>query len=254
MNNLVCDGIDVAFDGVQILSDVSFTLDPGLIVGLIGPNGSGKTTLLNVISGRVTPSKGRVLLGAELLTGRSSHVLAGLGLFRSFQEGRLFERLTGEKNIAVAFRPPPDERLSTALALSPPRDAHATKRAAAVSEALTSVGMEVDRQCPAAEMSYGIRKRTIMGQALVFDPVVCLLDEPLAGLDPGTRGRMLDVIAALRNPDRIVLLVEHDLEAVEILADRVLLMDRGKIVADDSPRNVRASDIFLETYLQSHDH
>jgi ABC-type branched-subunit amino acid transport system ATPase component len=253
MNNLVCHEIDVVFDGARILSDISFILDPGTIVGLIGPNGSGKTTLLNTISGRVTPSKGRVLLGKELVAGRSPHALAKLGLFRSFQEGRLFDSLTGEENLAAASRPPPDERLSTALALSAPCDAHATRRNATIAEALISVGMEGDSQRIAREMSYGIRKRTIMGQALAFNSVFCLLDEPLAGLDPDTRGRMLHVIAGLRNPSRIVLLVEHDLEAVEALADRVLLMDRGKIVADGRPREVSSGDIFLETYLQGHD-
>jgi ABC-type branched-subunit amino acid transport system ATPase component len=254
MNSLVCHGISVAFDGVQVLSDISFTLDPGSIVGLIGPNGSGKTTLLNVISGRTKPLRGSATYGTEPLTGRPSHALAALGLFRSFQEGRLFERLTGLENIAAVFRPPLDERLSAALALSPLRDAHAIKRDAAVSAALASAGLEADRHRLAGEMSYGIRKRTIMGQALAFDSAVCLLDEPLAGLDPGTRGRMLEVVAALRNPGRIVLLVEHDLEAVQALADRVLLMDRGQIVADGTPYEVCASDIFLKSYLQGYEH
>jgi len=252
MKNLVCEGISVAFDSARILNSVSCTIGPGVITGLIGPNGSGKTTLLNVISGRVPPSHGRVLLGTEVLTGRSPYDLAALGVFRSYQEGRLFERLTGRENIAAAFRPPPDERLSTALALRSPHDGHAARREASVSAAISSAGMESDHHRPAGEMSYGIRKRTIMGQALAFDPVVCLLDEPLAGLDPRTRTQILNVITTLRNPARIILLVEHDLEAVEILADRVLLIDRGKVVADGPPRDVRASDIFLETYLQSH--
>jgi branched-chain amino acid transport system ATP-binding protein len=253
MNNLICEGINVAFDGARILNNVRCTIEPGIITGLIGPNGSGKTTLLNVISGRVSPSHGRVLLGTELLTGRSPHELAAIGVFRSYQEGRLFERLTGRENIAAAARPTPDEGLSTALAPRAHHDAHAVQREAAISAAVRLVALEMDHHRQAGEMSYGVRKRTIMGQAIAFDPVVCLLDEPLAGLDPGTREQMLDVIATFRSPNRIILLVEHDLEAIELLAARVLLMDRGKVVADGTPREVRARDIFLDTYMQTHD-
>jgi branched-chain amino acid transport system ATP-binding protein len=251
MDALVCDGISVSFSGVRILMNISFSIDPGTIVGLVGPNGSGKTTLLDVIAGRVAPSKGRVLLGAEALTGRASHRLAACGLFRSFQEGRLFRRLTVKENIAAAFRPLPDEGISAALALIPQIDAHASQRVAAVSDALKSAGMDLDCHRPAAEMSYGARKRIIMEQAIVFDSVICLLDEPIAGLDPDSRSRMVHVISTLRKPNRIILLVEHDLGAVEALADRVLLMDRGRVVADGPPREVRLSERFFDTYLHA---
>jgi branched-chain amino acid transport system ATP-binding protein len=151
VDKLICAGISVNFGGTRILSDVSFSLRRGIIGGLIGPNGSGKTTLLNVISGRLMPSRGRVSLGAETVTGYSVPQLAKRGLFRSFQDARLFNRLTAEENIRVAFRPPPDERLRTALAVGPVGDAHARERNAAVSKALHAVGMDAERHRPAVE-------------------------------------------------------------------------------------------------------
>jgi ABC-type branched-subunit amino acid transport system ATPase component len=250
MDKLICAGISVSFGGARILSDISFSLQPGIIWGLIGPNGAGKTTLLNVLSGRLMPSSGRVSLGAEIVTGYALFELAKRGLFRSFQDTRVFNSLTAEENIRVAFRPLPDERLWPALAVGPAREAYANERNAAVSKALHAVGMEAERHRPAAEMSYGMRKRIIMAQAMVFDSTVCLLDEPLAGLDHATHALALQVIANLRTPNRIVLFVEHDLDAVDAVADRVLLMDHGRIVADGRPQEVRTSSIFSETFLQ----
>jgi ABC-type branched-subunit amino acid transport system ATPase component len=242
--------ISVDLDAVGILKGVSFTLQSGTIVGLIGPNGSGKTTLLNVISGLLPPTTGQVRLGAQVITGRPHQTLARMGIFRSFQEGRLFDSLTAAENIAVAFRPPPDERLSSALALRARADPHAEARAAAVALGMRALGVPVEDDIPAAEMSYGQRKRTIMAQALASNSVVCLLDEPLAGVDPVARDRILEMIVSLRNKSRIVFLVEHDLATIKAVADRVLLMDRGQVVLDDTAEEVLGSKTVLEISLQ----
>jgi ABC-type branched-subunit amino acid transport system ATPase component len=240
----------VDLNAVGILKSVSFTLQPGTIVGLIGPNGSGKTTLLNVISGLLPQATGQVRLGARVITGLPRQTLAQLGIFRSFQEGRLFDSLTAAENIAIAFRPPLDERLSSALSVRTMVDPHAEARAAAVALAMRSLGMAAEDDIPAAQMSYGFRKRTIIGQALASGSAVCLLDEPLAGVDPATHDRILEMVASLREKNRIVLFVEHDLAAVKAIADRVLLMDRGQIVLDGTSDQVLDSSSVLETYLQ----
>jgi ABC-type branched-subunit amino acid transport system ATPase component len=248
MIELIGQGITVNVNSVRILRDVSFTLNSGSIVALIGPNGAGKTSLLNVISGKVAPTKGNVRLDGKLLTHQPRNHLAGMGLFRSFQEGRLFESLTAEENIAAAVQPPPDESLLTAL-LSRSRS---QEYPALIGKALGAVDMEADRSVPASRMSYGMRKRTVMGQAIAASATVCLLDEPLAGVDAATREKMLAAIISLRDPRRILLVVEHDLEAINAIADRVLLMDRGQIVVDGSAREVLPSPAVFDAYLQAH--
>lgn len=249
MNNLICDSISVNINEARILNGVSFILEPGSIVGLIGPNGSGKTTLLNVISGIQRPSGGRVKFGETLLTNQTRHALGQFGVFRSFQDGRLFESLTAEENLSVAFRPSPDERLSSALVPIIQKDPRVNERKMAVATTLRTVGIELERDRCASDMSYGIRKRTILGQANIANSVVCLLDEPLAGIDPGMRGKMISLVAALRDRNRVVLFVEHDFDAVRDLADRVLLMDRGRLVSDGPVEETLASQTVIDAYL-----
>lgn len=254
MTTLVCDGISVAIGSIQIVKDVSFALQTGTIVGLIGPNGSGKTTLLNVISGDVPPTKGNVRLDTMFLTGRPRHHLTKMGLFRSFQDGRLFKSLTAEENLAVAFQPAPEEGLLKAFFPHRSGTVIGDERLAVVAQALRAVDIVPERNRTASQLSYGTRKRAIIAQAIVADPVICLLDEPLAGVDPATREKMIATIGSLRHPKRILLIVEHDLEAVRALADEVLLMDRGQIVAAGLPAEVLSSEVAGQAYLQSHGH
>jgi branched-chain amino acid transport system ATP-binding protein len=193
-----------------------------------------------------------VRLGASIFTSLPRHLLAQIGVFRSFQEGRLFESLSAAENLAAALRPAPDERLLSALVPIFASNAELTGRRFAMSATLQAIGMEPARDRCAREMSYGMRKRTILGQARVSNSVVCLLDEPLAGIDPVTRDKMISFIATLRNANRIVLFVEHDLDAVRCLADRTLLMDRGRLVGDGLVDEIFAGKAFLEAYLQSY--
>lgn len=244
MTELACERVCASANAVAILKDVSFTLQGGSIVGLIGPNGSGKTTLLNVLSGRMPASQGEVRLDGMPLSRVPPRHMAAKGVFRSYQEGRLFESLTAEQNVAAALQPHPDESLCGALL----GHYQGEGRADHITAALDSVGMTGDRNVPARKMSYGMRKRTVMGQAIAADARVYLLDEPLAGVDAPTRERMLEALCALRQPQRILVVVEHDLEAIGTLADRLLLMDRGRIVCDGVPREVLSGSAVLEAY------
>jgi ABC-type branched-subunit amino acid transport system ATPase component len=179
MTELVCDSVTVNLNSLQILRDVSFRLDAGSIVGLVGPNGAGKTTLLNVMAGKIAPSKGEVRLDGKPISHIGRRHLAAMGVFRSFQEGRLFESLTAEENVVAAIQPPADERLSTALLTWKTAQTHQSQ----VRSTLEAVDVGGDRNVPAWKMSYGMRKRTVMGQAVAAHARVYLLDEPLAGVD-----------------------------------------------------------------------
>jgi ABC-type branched-subunit amino acid transport system ATPase component len=253
MNGLVCDAIRVDLDSVGILRDVSFKIEFGSIAGLIGPNGSGKTTLLNVISGLQKPSKGTVTLGDRVLNEQPRHNLRQLGIFRSFQEGRLFDSLTALENVAAASDSQPDESLMAALVPFFERDPHQNERSLVVAGALDETQLQAETSRPAAQMSYGMRKRTVMAQVHVANSILCLLDEPLAGIDLPTRDKMLSLITKLRNQKRIVLLVEHDLEAVKALTDRVLLLKRGRLIFDGDTNEAFRSQIVGNTYLHNHD-
>jgi ABC-type branched-subunit amino acid transport system ATPase component len=247
---LRCQHVFVTLSGVAILKDIKFSIELNSIVGIIGANGSGKTTLLNVISGAIMPNAGEVFFEERKLTSKPRHQLARSGLFRSFQEARLFQSLSVYENVSVAYMPPPDEGLYAALALHHQSDGHAEQRASAVFEALLSAGL-VDQRCsPVSEMSYGFRKRTTMAQAMAARPRLCLLDEPLAGLDPQAKTSTLKLIRSLRRTNTIVLVVEHDLSAIANIADRVLVLDDGRVAADGSVQDVLGSGANYADVLQ----
>ena len=249
MDDLVCAGVSVEFLGLAVLRNVSFEIAPGSIVGLIGPNGSGKTTLLNAISGHVRPKKGAVLLGQKL-TGKPRDRVAQLGIFRSFQDARLFESMTGEDNVAASLQPILDERAWASI-LAPSRNGRiALERSNLLQSLFGKLDVGEERNRPAAELSYGMRKRILLAQALAARPVVSLLDEPLAGIDPKTRPRMISAIQQLRTERSIVIWVEHDFEAISAAADRLLVLDRGELVADGNPQEIIASATVRDLYFR----
>ena len=230
------------------MRQLSVTISAGSLVGLVGPNGSGKTTLLNVLSGHLAPDRGIIRFG-DKIGGRSREVLSRRGIFRSFQSGRLFESFTGEENVVAAFRPPLNEHLLPAL-LGYSRNETATRdRNLAVATALNAVGAKDERSNPAVEMSFGMRKRTTVAQAVASRSLLYLLDEPLSGADAASHDAMLQAIRNLRLDNTIVLWVEHDLGALKAIADRVLVLDRGEIVADGHPTDVLEGEIIRNIYL-----
>jgi ABC-type branched-subunit amino acid transport system ATPase component len=244
--NLVCSDIEVRFGGNYALKRISCEFERGSIVGIIGPNGSGKTTLLNVISGSLKPNRGAVRLG-ERISGLPRELLASNGIFRSFQTARLFESLSGDENVGAALRPRQDERLVAALLHSIPEQGD---RRLAIRNALDVVGARDEHETPARQMSYGMRKRTILAQAAVARPTIALLDEPLAGTDPRTRNLMIDAIQRLKGEERIVLWVEHDIDALTAATDRLLVLDRGTIVADGLPMDVIENQGVRDIYFR----
>jgi ABC-type branched-subunit amino acid transport system ATPase component len=252
MNALACDNVSVRFRAAAVLNAVSFVALPGSLIAIVGANGAGKTTLLNVLSGHLQPSTGSVRLGNEIINGRPRHVLARLGIFRSFQNGQLFDTLSVNENLTVALRPAPDESFLGALVPRNRSDPASTRREKTVSSAACAVGITAYQARPAAELSYGMRRRAILAQAAIADSVVCLLDEPLAGVDPTSRDEALGFIARLRDPSRIVILVEHDLDAVRLIADRVLVLDQGRLMSDGPPDEICPSDTALAMFAQTH--
>jgi ABC-type branched-subunit amino acid transport system ATPase component len=237
-----------AFDGVRAVDGASLDVEPGSITGLIGPNGAGKSTLFHCISGFLRPQSGRVLLDGKRIDGRAPYRIARAGLIRTFQTPRALTRMTVLENVMLAAPHHGGERLGGSLAPSARRrEREVTVRAAAL---LELVRLDGHSDALAGTLSGGQRKLLELVRALMAEPRILLLDEPMAGVSPTLRVELLEHILALRERDGITLLiVEHDLDFVMRASDRVIVMNDGRVIAHGSPDEVRADERVVDAYL-----
>jgi len=226
--------ISVRFGGVQALADVSLAVAARGITALIGPNGAGKSTLFGVVSGFVVPDSGSVRFEGENVTGLAPHRLCRAGLARTFQIVQPFAAQTVRENIAVGAHL---ARASRKEAL-----AHAERIAA-------QVGLESQLEKVAANLTVAGRKRLELARALATGPKLLLLDEVLAGLNPQEISGVLPVIRGIRDSGVTVLLVEHVMQAVMNLADRVLVLNEGRLIAQGTPEEVAGDAGVVAAYL-----
>jgi ABC-type branched-subunit amino acid transport system ATPase component len=238
-----------AFAGVQALDGVSLEARAGRILGLIGPNGSGKSTLLNVIAGTVEPDSGAVLIaGVGVRYGRPEAV-ARQGVARSFQIPRLARRLTVVQNMIMGLRDLAGESLLTVL-FRPGHAARTEKRATSAAFAmLERLGLAHLANHPAGLLSGGQQKLLAMGMALMSDPVLVLLDEPAAGVNPVLVERQVAFLKATAAEGRTVLLVEHNMEMIAGVCDDVVVLDQGRAIAQGSPAAIRSDARVMRSYL-----
>ena len=226
--------LSVRFGGVQALADVSLAVAAGGITALIGPNGAGKSTLFGAVSGFVAPESGAVRFLGEDVTGLAPHLLCRSGLARTFQIVQPFASQTVRDNIAVGAHL---DRASRREAL-----AHAEGVAA-------RVGLAPQLDKIAANLTVAGRKRLELARALATGPKLLLLDEVLAGLNPQEIAAMLPVVRGIRDSGVTVLMVEHVMQAVMNLADRVLVLNEGRLIADGTPAQIAADARVIEAYL-----
>ncbi len=249
------------FGGLTAVDGLSLSLAPGEFVSVIGPNGAGKTTFFNLVTGFERPDAGRVLFEGANITGRSPERLAGLGIARTFQHGRVFPNLSVLDNVLIgantrlrAVRPkhwgPVGE---LALALWRPQ---AVQREEAMlrEEAVAILERFGDRLIPRLDqptfgLSYANRRRVEIARALALRPRLLLLDEPTAGMNPTETQEMQTIIAELKAEGLTILMIEHKLEMVMQLSDRVLVMDYGASIAEGPPLQVRSDPAVIEAYL-----
>ncbi|HEY1366951.1 MAG TPA: ABC transporter ATP-binding protein [Gaiellaceae bacterium] len=235
-----------SFEGVRAVDGASFVVEPGSITGLIGPNGAGKSTLFNCVSGFVRPDRGRVLLDGRRIDRRSAHRIARFGLVRTFQTPRALTRMTVLENVVLAAPRHPGERLGGAVA-GRAREREARARAF---ELLELVRLDGHAAALAGTLSGGQRKLLDLVRALMAEPRILLLDEPMAGVAPALRGELLAHILELRARDGITLLiVEHDLDFVMRACDRVVVMNDGRVIAQGTPAEVRRDPAVVDAYL-----
>ncbi|MEJ2037705.1 MAG: ABC transporter ATP-binding protein [Desulfosarcinaceae bacterium] len=237
------------FGGLPALQEVSFSIPTGRITALIGPNGAGKSTLINCISGVDSFDAGAVLLQSRSIEKLPAHRIAALGVARTFQNLKLFERLSVLDNVltglTVAAEP---SFLLSMLRLPALRHQERQLRLRAL-EALDSFGLTGKMDWPAAALSYGEKKRVELARAFVGNPRLVLLDEPVAGLNSDETAGIARQIRRLRSAGNTILLVEHDMSLVMEVADHVAVLDSGRCIARGRPEEIRANPLVLEAYL-----
>jgi branched-chain amino acid transport system ATP-binding protein len=246
---LKISGLTKRFGGLPALSEVSFRAAKGQVTSLIGPNGAGKTTLINCLTGVIRPDGGEILFNGVNLAGLSAHRIARLGVTRTFQNLRLFPRLSVLDNVLCGLTTQAGDSLLQAL-LRPPGLRHRERRLRLTAlEALDTFGLADKAGLPAAVLAYGDKKRLEMARAFVSQPQLTWLDEPVAGLNPEETAQIAGLIRQLRLSGKTMVLVEHDMELVMGVSDHVVVLDGGSRIAAGPPDEVRTNPLVLEAYL-----
>ncbi len=230
------DGVGIAFGGLRVLSGLSFTVRRGEVVGLIGPNGAGKSTCFNVITAVYRPDAGTISLDGADLAGLRPDQVCRRGVARTFQLVRTFQRMTALQNVLVGaiYGHAGHRRDVDALAL----------------DALALVGLADQRDRDASHMTLSDRRMLEIARALAGEPKLLLLDEPMAGLNPGEIETMVGVIRRIRDERGIsVLWVEHKVDAIMAVCDRVVVLHHGEKIGDGTPQQIVADRHVIEAYL-----
>jgi branched-chain amino acid transport system ATP-binding protein len=231
---LAAQRVGKRFGGLAAVSDVSLTVEPGSITGLIGPNGAGKTTLFAMAAGFLPPTSGRILLEGRDVTDEPPHARARRGLARTFQIVQPFAGLSVAENIAVGAY------------LRHARRADALARATQIARRL-GLGAELDK--PAASLTIAGRKRLELARALATEPKLLLLDEVLAGLTPSEIRDVIPMLRAIRDEGVTLFMIEHVMQAVMDLCEKVYVLAQGRLIAEGLPEAVCADPGVIEAYL-----
>ena len=236
------------FGGLQAVDGVTFDLQAGKITALLGPNGAGKTTIFNLVTGTLRPDSGKVLLRGADITGMSPTRVAKRGLVRSFQDVRSYQRLTALQNVAIAVPNQPGENPLLLPGIPWALKAERRTRRAAL-EALGFVGLADKANETVGNLSFGDQKLVAIARLLATKCEVLLLDEPTSGVDPGSVENVIEVILDLKKVGRTICIVEHSVHFVEQLADWVIFLDEGKVIAEGTIAELTSQEHLTEIYF-----
>jgi branched-chain amino acid transport system ATP-binding protein len=231
------EGINKHFGGLAAVSNASFRVHRGEIVGLIGPNGAGKTTLFNIVSGLIPPDAGTITFNRENITGLKPHQICKLGIARTFQSPKLFNGMTVYENIRLALMFGTSESYSD--------DEFRRK----VNQLLATVDLLAERMTLVKDLPIGSQKRVEIARALALEPELLLLDEVMAGLNPAEVAQSIELIGEIRKIGITVFMIEHIMKAIMTVCDRIIVFHNGSNIADGTPEEIAHHPTVNKVYL-----
>ncbi len=250
MAMLEASNLSISFGGLKALENVSFSIDRGEIVGLIGPNGAGKTTVFNLLTNVYTPTGGTIRMDGQNIVGMPVHAINQMGIVRTFQNIRLFKKLSVIDNVKIAYHNQMQYTTGEAV-LRIGRYWNEEKRATARAMELLGVfDMEKFALKRADSLPYGAQRKLEIARALASNPSILLLDEPAAGMNPIETQELMKTIEGIRTRFSVaILLIEHDMGLVMGICERIVVLDYGQVIAQGSPDAIRRNPKVIGAYL-----
>jgi branched-chain amino acid transport system ATP-binding protein len=237
------------FGGLVAVNDLSFTVDAGSIVAMIGPNGAGKSTVFNLITGVYEPDHGAIDFEGRAIRGLRTFKIAALGIARTFQNIRLFAFMSVLDNVMTGEHALMRAALVDSLLHTPRQRAEERRVRARARELLRFVDLERHEHSYARNLPYGHQRRLEIARALASDPKLLLLDEPAAGMNPREKEELVALIGRIRASGVTVFLIEHDMQLVMTVSERIAVLDHGEKIAEGPPEAIRNDEKVIEAYL-----
>ena len=240
-----------SFGGIKAVDVESLNLNRNELTSIIGPNGAGKTTFFDLISGFQDSDEGKVYLNNKNISKSQPYAIARLGMIRTFQLTKVFDRMTVLENMMFSASTVNNDSFLKSLAKLPSQKTTEKKIRDKSFEIMKELNIDHMANSYAREMSGGQKKLLELGRSIINNPSVLLLDEPLAGVNPKLAEEILQIILNLAGKGISILMVEHNIEAVMKISERVIVLAEGKVIADSTPENIRADEKVIEAYLGS---